>query len=374
MRKNALFLILFLLISHMSAQKVLEIYVRDGFGAPIPEAFVRIGDYSQTTDEEGKAFFYNLYEEETSLFVTKDGYLPYYETLTPPFPDGIEVTLYNVERGYIFGNVYLGNENNPGEGLTVELYDYETSKLLKETQTSEDGSFQFMISIDRKCYLQVREFPEQTLVVMPTSEMEGEGTIFLILPEEKPPPPTFFQMDLNFSPGAMVVFGKESADLDKISALIAESTYNLWFTKSPGRIYSYLPEFKRRFESVDDFTIEGLRETKTADDSVTEENSKAFFFILIGGPEANSLQAKYNSSLTVRFVERKESPNKWIIHDSKNSFDYEGDEYGIIVLLPSRSLTSQLKTTLEEENKKLCTIIIAGNAREGTYGAALKFR
>jgi hypothetical protein len=83
---------------------------------------------------------------------------------------------------------------------------------------------------------------------------------------------------------------------------------------------------------------------------------------------------RYNRQLSTKFIEDRSLEDKWFIQEP-NGFAYKDSEYGIIALIPMFTpLDDSAIYDITTGDKRLAMLVIAGNAREGTYAAGLKLK
>ncbi len=349
----------------------LTVRVFDAKGNPIEGATVKVAYEVRDTNKEGIADLEipQQYTVPISLTVSKDGYESYGAVLNPPYPTYVEVTLYSAEKAFIRGTVYFDSLDNPaGAGYLVEVYDAPLNEKIGVAVTDGDSRFDFEVSIDRTCYLVLPEFPEQHFEAKPGDDLE-----IIIKTENRPKASILFQSGVKFSPGSMIIVGAIAHQMDGVTALQVRSALLSWIGGAEPRVSQKVPEFKERYQAAGTTILEQLGSVDIANDDMNVEKT-GFFTVLVGGPEVNMASLRYNGMLSTKFVEDRRLVNKWFIQE-KTGFSYADSEYGIIALVPMYPrLDDSAIYNITGGDKRLCMLVVAGNAREGTYAAGLKLK
>ncbi len=349
----------------------LTVRVFDVDGNPIEEASVKVAYEEQETNEEGIALIEipQQYTVPISLVVTKDGYESYGAVLNPPYPTYLEVILYSSERSYITGTLYFDSIDNPaGLGYVIEIFDALLNESIGIAVTDENSRFEFEVSIDRTCFLIVTEFPEQRFEAEP-----GDDVDVILETKERPKASILFQSGIKFEPGSVIIVGAEAAQMDGVTALQVRNALLTWIGEADSRVSQKVPAFKERYAAAGDTILDQLESVDVVNDDMNLEKT-GFFTVLVGGPEVNTTSLRYNNRLSTTFVEDRTLANKWFIQEP-SGFSYKDSQYGIIALIPMYSkLDDSAIYTITGGDKRLCMLVVSGNAREGTYAAGLKLK
>jgi hypothetical protein len=373
MRMFKTLLIVFLFITCMYSVTAYSLTIRvfDINGNPIEGANVKVAYDEKKTNAEGIAVMEipQQYTVPISLVVNKDGYESYGAILNPPYPTSYEVVLYSSETGYISGTLYFNSTDNPaGAGYVIEFYDAIRNESIGFSVTDENSRFDFEVSVDRTCFLIVTDYPEQRFEAKP-----GEDLEIIVKTTERPKASILLQSGVRFDPGSVIVVGTEANQMDGVTALQVRSALLTWIKEADPRITEKVPEFKDRYASISATTLDQLQSVEIVNDDENLEKA-GFFTVIVGGPEVNTSMLRYNSSLSTKFIEDRNLANKWFIQEP-SGFSYKDSEYGIIALIPMFSrLDDSAIHTITGGDKRLCMLVIAGNAREGTYAAGLKLK
>ncbi|MBU7046833.1 MAG: Ig-like domain-containing protein [Theionarchaea archaeon] len=349
----------------------LTVRVFDIEGNPLEGATVRVAYDEQETNSEGIAVIDipQQYNVPISLLVTREGYENYAAVLNPPYPTSLEVVLYSSEKGFIQGTVYFDTTDNPaGAGYIIEFYDALLNNKIGTAVTDDTSRFEFEVSIDRSCFLILPEYPEQRFEAKP-----GEDIDVLIKTKERPKASLLFQSGIKFSPGSVIIVGEEAHQMDGITALQVRNALLTWIGEADPRVSAKVPSFKDRYLEIGDTILDQLETVDVVTDYLNLEKT-GFFTVLIGGPEVNAALLRYNQSLSTRFIEDRTLEDKWFIQEP-GGFSYKDSEYGIIALIPMYDqLDDSAIYNITGGDKRLCMLVVAGNAREGTYAAGLKLK
>ncbi len=349
----------------------LTVRVFDVEGNPIEGATVKAAYDERETNAEGIAVMEipQQYTVPISLVVSMDGYESYGAVLNPPYPTSLEVTLYSSETGYIQGTLYFDSTETPaGAGYVIECYDARLNEEVDIAVTDDNSRFEFEVSIDRACLLVVAEFPEQRFEANP-----GDDLDIIIKTTERPKPSLLFQSGIKFDPGSVIIVGVEASQLDGVTALQVRSALLTWIGEADPRVSQKIPKFKERYTETSDAILDQLETVEIANDDMFLERN-GFFSVIVGGPEVNKTMLRYNQSLSTRFIEDRDLPDKWFLQEP-GGFSYKNSLYGIIALIPVyENLDDSAIYTITGGDKRLCMLVVAGNAREGTYAAGLKLK
>lgn len=350
---------------------VLTVRVFDVEGNPIEGATVKAAYDERETNAEGIAVMEipQQYTVPISLVVSKDEYEPYGTVLNPPYPSRLEITLYSSETDFIRGTLYFDSVENPsGAGYVIECYDARLNEEVGIAVTDDNSQFEFEVSIDRTCLLVVAEFPEQRFEATP-----GDDLDIIIKTTERPKPSILFQSGIKFDPGSVIMVGVEANQMDGVTALQVRSALLAWIGEADARVSQKIAAFKERYAETSDTILEQLETVEIVNDDISLDKS-GFFSIIVGGPEVNTAMLRYNQRLSTRFIEDRNLANKWFLQEP-GGFAYKDSEYGIIALIPMyEKLDDSAIYTITGGDKRLCIVVVAGNAREGTYAAGLKFK
>lgn len=366
-----LIILLFVVAINPAAAYTLTIEVKDADGNPVPGATVKVAYEEEETNAQGIAVVQipQQYTVPISLVVTKEGYESYGTVLNPPYPERVDVVLYSTETAYIRGTVYFNSEDNPaGPGYVIEVFDAILNESIGFTVTDENSRFEFEVSLDRNCILVLTEYPGQRFEASP-----GEDIDIVIETAQKPTISILFQSGVEFEPGSVIVVGVEANQMDGVTALQVRSALLTWIGEADPRVSNKVPGFEERYNETSTTILQELESVEiTNDDTNMEKNG--FFSVLVGGPEVNSTTLRYNNMLTTKFIEDRSLPNKWYIQEP-GGFSYKDSKYGIIALVPIYPrLKDSAIHTITGGDKRLCMLVIAGNAREGTYAAGIKLK
>lgn len=353
------------------AGSALTVRVFDVEGTPIQGATVQVAYAEQDTNSEGIATLEipQTYTVPISLVVTKEGYEGYGGVLNPPYPTYLEVTLYAAETGFIRGTVYFDSKDTPaGPGYLIEVYDSHLNEKIGVAVTDENSRFNFEVSIDRVCFLVLPDFPEQRFEASP-----GQDLDLIVQTKERPKASILFQSGVKFVPTSVIIVGTAASQLDGVTALQVRSALLSWIGGTDPRVSQKIPGFKERYTATSSMILNQLNSVDIVNDEANVEKA-GFFTVLIGGPEVNVTTLRYNAMLTTRFKEDRSLPDKWFIQEP-GGFSYKDSEYGIIALIPTYPrLDDSSIYTITGGDKRLCMLVVAGNAREGTYAAGLKLK
>lgn len=349
----------------------LTVRVFDVNGNPIEGATVKVAYEEQDTNEEGIATLEipQQYTVPISLVVSKEGYESYGAVLNPPYPTSLEVVLYSVEMGFITGTLYLDSTDNPaGGGYVIEFYDARLNERVGIAVTDENSRFEFEVSIDRSCFLIVTDFPEQRFEVSP-----GEDIDIIVKTKERPKASLLLQSGITFEPGSVIIVGENANQMDGVTALQVRSALLTWIGEADPRVSLKVPAFRDRYTETGATILDQLETVDVTTDFLSTEKT-AFFTVLVGGPEVNAAMLRYNPRLSTKFIEDRNLVNKWFIREP-GGFAYKDSEYGIIALIPMYpQLDDSALYNITGGDKRLCMLVVAGNAREGTYAAGLKLK
>lgn len=369
--KVTVIILLLLAVLYPVTATALTVRVFDVDGNPIEGATVKVAYEERETDNEGIAVIEipQQYTVPISLVVSMEGYESYAAVLNPPYPTYLEVILYSSETGYVTGTLYFDSLENPaGAGYVIEIFDALLNDSIGFAVTDENSLFSFEVSINRTCFLIVTEFPEQRFEATP-----GEDIDIVIKTEDRPKASILFQSGVKFEPGSVIVVGADAAQMDGVTALQVRSALLTWMGEADPRVSQKVPQFKERYAETGATIIDQLESVDIVNDDMNLEKT-AFFTVLVGGPEVNLTSLRYNASLSTKFVEDRTLANKWFIQEP-GGFSYRDSEYGFIALIPMYpQLNDSAIYTITGGDKRLCMLVVAGNAREGTYAAGLKLK
>jgi hypothetical protein len=369
--KLTVIILLFLTIIYPVLAYTLTIRVFDVDGNPIEDADVKVAYDERKTNAEGIAVMEipQQYTVPLSVIVSKEGYERYSTVINPPYPSSMEVVLYSSEKDFIRGTVYFDSTDNPaGGGYVIEFYDALLNESIGIAVTDENSQFELEVSVDRTCFLIVTDFPEQRFEAKP-----GEDIDIIIKTGERPKASILFQSGIKFEPGSIIIVGMEANQMDGVTALQVRSALLTWIGEADPRVSQRVPNFKQRYAATSATIISQLESVDVVNDDENLEKS-GFFTVLVGGPEINMATLRYNGYLSTRFKEDRNLVNKWFIEEP-GGFSYKDSEYGIIALVPMYpQLDDSAIYPITGGDKRLCMLVIAGNAREGTYAAGLKFK
>jgi len=369
--KVIIIIVLLLAVIYPATAGTLTVRVFDIEGNPIEGAKVKVAYDERETNSEGIAIIEipQQYTVPISLLVSKEEYESYGAVLNPPYPTNLEVVLYSSETDFILGTLYFDSADNPaGAGYVIEFYDARLNEEVGITVTDDESRFEFEVSVDRTCFLIVTEYPEQRFEAKP-----GEDIDVVVKTTERPKASILLQSGIKFDPGSVIIVGEEAAQLDGVTALLVRNALLTWIGEADPRISAKVPSFKERYIETGTTIIDQLETVEVVTDLMNLEKT-GFFAVLVGGPEVNTTMLRYNLQLSTKFIEDRNLGNKWFIQEP-GGFSYKDSEYGIIALIP---LFSQLDDSaiynITGGDKRLCMLIVAGNAREGTYAAGLKLK
>lgn len=349
----------------------LTVRVFDVTGNPIEGATVKVAYEEQQTNNEGIAILEipQQYTVPISLVVTKEGYESYGAVLNPPYPTNLEVVLHSSETGFITGTVYLDSTDTPaGGGYVVEFYDARLNEKIGITVTDENSRFEFEVSIDRSCFLIVTDFPEQRFEASP-----GEDVDIIVKTKERPKTSLLLQSGIRFEPGSVIIVGENAHQMDGVTSLLVRSALLTWIGEADPRVSSKVPEFEERYYETGATILDQLETVEVTTEYIGVEKT-GFFIVLVGGPEANAAMLRYNQMLSTKFIEDRSLEDNWFLREP-SGFAYKDSEYGIIALIPLHpQLDDSAIYNITGGDKRLCMLVVAGNAREGTYAAGLKLK
>jgi hypothetical protein len=369
--KIIIIILLFAAAMNPAAAYTITVTVKDAEGNPIQGANVKVAYEEAKTNAEGIAVLEipQQYTVPISLVVTKDGYESYGTVLNPPYPDEVDVFLYSTETAYIKGTVYFNSIDNPaGPGYVIEVFDAILNESIGFTVTDENSQFEFEVSLDRTCILVVTEYPGQRFEAKP-----GEDIDIIIETTSRPAVSILFQSGVDFEPGSVIVVGVEANQMDGVTALQVRSALLTWIGETDPRVSDKVAGFEERYNETSTSILAELESVEIANDDMNIEKN-GFFSVLVGGPEVNATALRYNSMLSTKFIEDRSLLNKWYIEEP-GGFSYKDSKYGIIALIPIYPrLDDSAIHTITGGDKRLCMLVIAGNAREGTYAAGIKLK
>jgi hypothetical protein len=234
--------------------------------------------------------------------------------------------------------------------------------------TDFDSRFHFEVSVDRTCFLVLEQFPEQRFEAKP-----GEDIEIIVKTQERPKASILIQSGINFEPGSVIVVGSDANQMDGVTALLIRSSLLTWLSEADPRISNKVSSFKDRYTETSS-TVLGQLETVEVTTDYQNMEKRGFFTVLVGGPEINASMVRYNRQLSTKFIEDRSLEDKWFIQEP-NGFAYKDSEYGIIALIPMFTpLDDSAIYDITTGDKRLAMLVIAGNAREGTYAAGLKLK
>ncbi|MBU7016124.1 MAG: hypothetical protein HXS44_01345 [Theionarchaea archaeon] len=187
--------------------------------------------------------------------------------------------------------------------------------------------------------------------------------------------PLLLRPNLRIDPGTVVVVGRDATGTDVVASTMTRLGMQSWIDSSLRRIPFVRPDLKLNFAGINAMTLASLKVTNVGIENAHTAN-QGFFLVCVGGPEANLTTKKVNMELPVRFL-KDYYKDKWTVTTFIEGIpeQYQGDEYGIIAFLPDQYELNE-KTFKEVTNghKRLGTLVVAGNAREGTLAAAVCLR
>lgn len=369
--KVTLIIILLMAVMYQVAGSALTVRVFDAKGNPIEGATVNVAYNQGTTDKDGVVTIDipQQYNVPISLVVTKDGYESYGAVLNPPYPTYLEVYLYSSETDFIRGTVYFDTSDNPaGPGYIIEVYDARLNEKIGTAVTDDSSRFEFEVSLDRSCFLILPDYPEQRFEASP-----GEDIDMVVKTTARPKASILFQSGVKFEPGSVIIVGVNAHQMDGVTALQVRSALLTWIEGADPRVSQKVPGFKERYDAAGATILGQFQSVEVTNDDMNLEKT-GFFAVLVGGPEANVTMLRYNGSLSTKFKEDRSLANKWFIQEP-SGFSYMDSEYGIIALIPTYPrLDDSAIYTITGGDKRLCMLVVAGNAREGTYAAGLKLK
>ena len=363
--------ILFIGLAYPLTAYTLTVRVFDSEGNPIPDARVKVAYDEVDTNAEGISIIEipQQYSVPISLLVSKDGYESYGTVLNPPYPTNIEVILYSDEMGTITGTVYFESTDTPaGSGRLINFYDSRLNTLLGTAVTDSNSRFNFEVSVDRTCFLVLPEYPEQRFEAKP-----GEDIDIIIKTQERPKASLLFQSGIKFDPGSVIIVGSSANQMDGVTALLIRNALLTWLSEADPRISNKTAVFKDRYSETSPTILDQLETVEVTTDYQNMEK-RGFFTVLVGGPEVNASMVRYNGQLSTKFIEDRNLEDKWFIREP-GGFQYKDSEYGIIALIPMfNPLDDSAIYDITGGDKRLAMLVVAGNAREGTYAAGLKLK
>ncbi|MBU7029685.1 MAG: hypothetical protein HXS48_22315 [Theionarchaea archaeon] len=186
--------------------------------------------------------------------------------------------------------------------------------------------------------------------------------------------PLLLRPNLRLDPGAVIMVGQYAHKADVVASALTRLGMQSWINNSTWRIPFVRPDLKLNFAGIDTLTLNSLKVCHVDLENAQAAN-KGFFLVCVGGPEVNVITRKINMELPVRFLENYQ--NKWTVTTFVDGIPehYAGDEYGIIAFSPNQSfLNGETVGEVTNGHKKLGTLVVAGNAREGTLAAAVCLR
>ncbi|MBU7043575.1 MAG: hypothetical protein HXS47_08290, partial [Theionarchaea archaeon] len=146
-----------------------------------------------------------------------------------------------------------------------------------------------------------------------------------------------------------------------------------WLSEADPRISNKTAVFKDRYSETSPTILDQLETVEVTTDYQNMEK-RGFFTVLVGGPEVNASMVRYNGQLSTKFIEDRNLEDKWFIREP-GGFQYKDSEYGIIALIPMfNPLDDSAIYDITGGDKRLAMLVVAGNAREGTYAAGLKLK
>jgi hypothetical protein len=171
----------------------------------------------------------------------------------------------------------------------------------------------------------------------------------------------------------VIIVGDAAHQMDGVTALLVRSALLTWVGEAGQRVSEKVPPFKERYAETGTTIVEQLETVEVATDYMNMEKD-GFFAVLVGGPEVNAAMLRYNMQLSTKFIENRALANRWFLQEP-GGFSYVDSEYGIIALIPVyRQLDDSAIYDITGGDKRLCMLVVAGNAREGTYAAGLKLK
>ena len=187
--------------------------------------------------------------------------------------------------------------------------------------------------------------------------------------------PLLLRPNLRIDPGAVVVVGRDATGTDVVASAMTRLGMQSWIDSSLERIPFVRPDLKLNFAGINAMTLASLKVTNVGIENAHAAN-QGFFLVCVGGPEANLTTRKVNMELPVRFL-KDYYKDKWTVTTFIEGIpeQYLGDEYGIIAFLPDQyELNGLTFKEVTNGHKRLGTLVVAGNAREGTLAAAVCLR
>lgn len=187
--------------------------------------------------------------------------------------------------------------------------------------------------------------------------------------------PLLLRPNLRIDPGAVVVVGRDATGTDVVASAMTRLGMQSWIDSSLERIPFVRPDLKLNFAGINAMTLASLKVTNVGIENAHAAN-QGFFLVCVGGPEANLTTRKVNMELPVRFL-KDYYKDKWTVTTFIEGIpeQYQGDEYGIIAFLPDQyELNGKTFKEVANGHKRLGTLVVAGNAREGTLAAAVCLR
>ncbi len=369
--KVTILIILLIGLAFPVTAATLTVRVFDINGNPLEGATVKVAYAEQVTNQEGIAVLEipQQYTVPISLKVTKEGYQSYGAVLNPPYPTSLEVVLYSAVTDYIRGTVYFDTPDNPaGGGYVLEFFDALLNEKIGFSVTDENSRFEFEVSIDRTCYLIVTDFPEQRF-----EAKAGDDIDVIVKTTERPKTSLLLQSGIRFEPGSIIIVGEAANQMDGVTALLVRNALLTWVGEADPRVSLKVPGFRERYTETGATVLDQLETVEVTTD-ITGVEKTGFFSVLVGGPEVNATMLRYNLMLSTKFIEDRALVNRWYIRDP-DGFSYKDSEYGIIALIPVYpQLDDSAIYNITGGDKRLCMLVVAGNAREGTYAAGLKLK
>ncbi len=186
--------------------------------------------------------------------------------------------------------------------------------------------------------------------------------------------PLLLRPNLRIDPGAVIMVGRNADQADVAASTFARLGIQSWINESLWRIPFVRPDLKLYFAGINGIALSSLKVCDVNLENARDAN-RGFFLVSVGGPEANLTTRKINMELPVRFL--KDYQKNWAVTTFVEGIpeQYSGDEYGIIAFLPGQSLLNgETLGEVTNGHKKLGTLVVAGNGREGTLAAAMCLR
>jgi hypothetical protein len=378
--KRIILVLLAVFVFSVLAAGNIKVVVLDANDVPIEGALVMIEYKGELTDSSGVAILNGIYEtSQVSMRVSKDGYLPYETQFMAKDNMIINVRLYSNTVGYIRGMLYIGDSDHPANKDIIEIYDSKSGEKIDTFVTDEQGRFSYATSVDRKCFLIVRGY-EQRFEVTPTADPAAGGLslIVAVTPPQTPEPSrALVASNIEFLPGFLVVRGRMAATADTESSYDARKAIDFWYRDTPTRFQIFSDSlhhsFTLSYNAARPEVVSGIGYVDlTTDDALNSK--KAFLIVSVGGPQVNVHTRFLNETLRVKFVPDEASVDRWHILDTQNNYSFTASTMGIITFLPNPAyLDDIVGARVKGGDKRIGTLILAGNAREGTEAAVLKF-